>query len=239
MNNKKNNKAVCDISWKNKSTPVSIEYGDVYFSADNGMQESQYVFIDSNNLTDKFIETKSFHIAETGFGTGLNFALTCMLWNTISKPESTLFFTSFEKHPLALGDMKIAAENWPQLADIYSELLPSYTDLKFGNNIIEIKKFRTVLNIIIGDINDTITTIADSSIDCWFLDGFAPSLNPQMWTDTVICNVARSAKLNSSLSTFTAAGNVRRSLIKHGYTVDKKPGFGKKREMIYGTYISD
>lgn len=224
------------ITWKNNSTPVSTEYGDVYFSADNGIQESQYVFIDSNDLAIRFSDANSFYIAETGFGTGLNLALACKLWSSISRPESTLFFTSFEKHPLSLNDIRKAANNWPELEFFYSQFLPAYSNLKPGNNTLELNKLRTVINIIIGDINDTITSLTDSFFDCWFLDGFAPSVNPQMWTDTVISNVARSAKPKSTFSTFTAAGDVRRALVKHGFNVGKKTGFGKKREMIFGTF---
>lgn len=227
------------VTWKNKNTPVSTEYGDVYFSADNGIQESQYVFIDSNNLAARFSNTNSFNIAETGFGTGLNLALACKLWDSLSQPNSTLFITTFEKYPLALEDINKAADNWPELDLFYSRFLPMYTSLKPGCNIIEIKELRTVINIIIGDINDTITSLASTFVDCWFLDGFAPSVNPQMWTDTVISNVARSAKAGSTFSTFTAAGDVRRALIKHGFTVQKKTGFGKKREMIFGVLETD
>ncbi|THB70634.1 MAG: hypothetical protein D6B28_08900 [Gammaproteobacteria bacterium] len=236
MTEQLNNKTYCDISWKNDTTPISNEYGDVYFSADNGLLESKYVFIESNSLSSRFSTADDFHIAEAGFGTGLNFAIACKLWNSISPSDTTLFFTSFEKHPLAFADFRKAANNWKELESVYSHLLPTYSNLKPGNNIFDIPLLRTVLNIIVGDINDMIPSIPSSSIDCWFLDGFAPSVNPQMWTETVISNVTKSAKPESTLSTFTAAGNIRRALIKHGYKVSKKPGFGKKREMIFGIY---
>ena len=225
-----------NITWQNEYTPFSTKYGDVYFSAENGMQESQYVFIDSNNLAARFSTAKEFYIAETGFGTGLNLALACKLWKSVSAPKSRLYFTSFEKHPLTQNDITKAAENWPELEFFYSSLLPAYSNLKPNSNIIELKEIGVVINIIVGDINNTIISIADSIIDCWFLDGFAPSVNPEMWTDLVISSIARSAKQHSSFSTFTAAGNVRRALIKHGYKVEKKVGFGKKREMIFGSF---
>ena len=236
MINTKNNPSRCDISWKNNTTPFSNKYGDVYFSADNGLDESQYIFINSNNLYERFVTQNDFYICETGFGTGLNFAVACKLWQKLSSPDSILFFTTFEKHPLNQKNFAQAANSWPELTDIYSEIIPSYKGLRPGNNIITLDNLRVSLNIIIGDINDTISSLPSSSIECWFLDGFAPSLNPEMWTDTVISNIARASTKEATFSTFTAAGNVRRSMLKHGFEVVKKPGFGKKREMIYGKF---
>lgn len=236
MKTDKNNILRSDISWKNDTTPFSNEYGDVYFSAESGLYESQYNFIDSNNLQERFLTQDNFSIGETGFGTGLNFTLACKLWLKISPSSTHLFFTSFEKHPLPLDDFAQSASNWPELTEAYKELLPLYTELRPGNNILQLPQLRTTLNIVIGDIRDTISSIESSSIDCWFLDGFAPSLNPEMWSDTVINNIARAAKKGSTFGTFTAAGNVRRSMLKHGFEVVKKPGFGKKREMIYGKF---
>ncbi len=236
MIHNKNNDKHTDITWKNDSTPVSTYYGDVYFSADSGIQESEYIFINNNFLPERFKNTADFYISETGFGTGLNFALTCKLWTETSIAPSTLVFTTYEKHPLSKNDFIKAAKNWPELSEIYSELIPQYKNLQPGKNRIKLDSFRIELIIVIGDINNTINMSPSNSCDCWFLDGFAPSLNPQMWNDHVINNIARIARNGSTFSTFTAAGKVRRALIKFGYCVEKTKGFGKKRDMLRGYF---
>lgn len=234
MNSKENNQETTDITWKNDNTPISTYYGDVYFSADSGIQESEYIFINNNFLPERFKIASDFSIGETGFGTGLNFALTCKLWAERSLESSTLFFTTYEKHPLSKNDFIKAAKIWPELSEIYSELIPKYKNLQPGKNRIKLDSFRTELIIIIGDINNTITKSPSNSCDCWFLDGFAPSLNPQMWNEHVLKNIARTARNGSTFSTFTAAGKVRRTLIECGYCVEKVKGFGKKRDMLRG-----
>lgn len=231
-----NNQTETDITWKNDRTPMSTLYGDVFFSADNGIKESEHVFIKNNFLTERFKTNSDFFIGETGFGTGLNFALTCKFWGDLSLESSTLFFTTYEKHPLSKNNFIKASKNWPELDEFYSEISPKYGDLKPGKNRIKLDNLRIELIIIVGDINDTIIQTPTDSFDCWFLDGFAPPLNPQMWNNHVLENIARTARNNSTFSTYTAAGKVRRALIEYGYSVVKAKGFGKKRDMLRGSF---
>lgn len=89
------------------------------------------------------------------------------------------------------------------------------------------------LDLYIGDVNELLPK-QPAEIDAWFLDGFRPSSNPDMWNEHVLTQVARMTKTGGSFATFTAAGFVRRALVAAGFEVKKIPGFGRKREMSIG-----
>ncbi len=226
-------------------TPEAENYGDIYFSRDNGLEESRHVFLDGNKLHERFTALKAaehFVIAETGFGTGLNFLLSWQLWQETAPANAQLFFISTELHPLTREDMARALSCWPELAPFAEQLLHQYPALIPGFHWLRFNTARITLLLLLGDANDTLPQLTDSAhadfdhqnpwaIDAWFLDGFAPSKNPQLWQQDLLSHIARLSKNGTTLATFTAAGQVRRDLAAHGFSVQKIPGYGSKREM--------
>lgn len=224
-----------EITWRD-GLPYSTAFDDVYFSSDNGMLETEYVFINGNNLTRRWqtLEQKTFHIIETGFGTGLNLLCTAKHWLMQAPASATLQFTSLEKYPLTLADMQQALQHWPQLNTLSTGLLSQYASLLGGNTCYLLDK-RIQLNLHLGDALQELSRLT-SAADAWFLDGFAPAKNPEMWQDKLFMEIARLSQPGTSFATFTSAGMVRRGLSTAGFQVNKKAGFGKKREMLTGVY---
>lgn len=237
---------LAQIKFNEQGTPFSQQFDDVYFSNDDGLAESHYVFIEHNDLPNRWRQladepthTAPFIIAETGFGTGLNFLATWQLYqsifSTVENPPK-LRFISFEKYPLSHSDLTQALSQWPSLTSFTTELLSAYpADIK-SDFILSLMDGKVELELIIGDVNDRITELSADTcqVDAWFLDGFAPSKNPEMWTTNLFYHIARLTKLNGTIATFTAAGFVRRGLVDAGFNMKKFKGFGRKREMVAG-----
>lgn len=218
-----------------KGAPRSKEFNDVYFSVQDGLAESRYVFLKSNMLPARWLERKSFVIAETGFGTGLNFLATCALFEDTHGAMDNLHFISFEKFPLRAEQIAEYLAPWRhEFPDLLDRLVACYPLITPGFHRIEFSSGVT-LTLIFDDINDAIPKL-DTSVDCWFLDGFRPATNPDMWTDTVFENMARLSGDGATFATFTAAGFVKRGLMDAGFDVQKIKGFGQKREMLVGSY---
>lgn len=222
------------LDWHEKQ-PFSAEYQDIYFSTDNGLQETEYVFLEGNDLATRWQHsvTQDFTIAETGFGTGLNFLCAARLWLKNTTGQVVLHFISVEKHPLFLQDMTSALHLWPELGELTTPLLAQYVML-INNKTISLYDNRVRLTLLVGDATEQFSQIT-SKADAWFLDGFSPAKNPSMWQQPLFEQMARLSHQHTSFATFTSAGMVRRGLIATGFKVNKRAGFGKKREMIYGT----
>lgn len=228
------------ITWY-EGEPYSTRFGDNYFTKNNGWAESCYVFLDHNDLMKRFTALKKdelFTIGETGFGTGLNFLTTASLFLAVTPQQSNLHFLSAEKYPLTYKEIKKALANFPQLeASLKEEFLNQYHGLYSGFQTLVLAQGRITLTLMIGDVNDTLPQIK-GRVDAWFLDGFSPSKNPEMWqTELFSIMVSKSSK-NTTFATFTASSFVRRGLIEAGFTVYKTKGFGNKREMLYGELVS-
>ncbi len=215
-------------------TPLSETYGDVYFSKEDGIAESRYVFLDGNNLGARFAEAHGrFIIAETGFGTGLNFLLTLQLWQEQAPADAWLHYISIEKHPIMREDLARLYATHPchegaqAMLVQYPLPVPGAYQLVFLNG-------RVRLTLIFADIADVLAYIRPASVDAWFLDGFAPSKNPDMWCAGHLHRIGECATAGGTFATFTAAGQVRRDLQEAGFVVTKRPGFGHKREMLTG-----
>lgn len=223
------------LEWRNNQ-PYSTIFEDIYFSSDNGLLETEYVFIAGNALIKRWqtLEGSTFCIIETGFGTGLNFLCAAKNWLQFAPADATLTFSSVEKFPLSAADMQQALDHWPELKPFGDSLLSSYATL-LAEGKCTLFNERVHLHLHIGDAADELRNISRKA-DAWFLDGFAPSKNPEMWQATLFAEMARLSHANTSFATFTSAGEVRRGLKAAGFHVVKKPGFGKKREMIIGSY---
>ena len=220
------------IDWY-KNTPQCQNFGDIYFSTDGGIDESRYVFLQSNDLPQRWQDTNHFNIAETGFGTGLNFLCTLEAWLNTTSANAQLNYLSVEKHPLTKADLQRVLSKWPTLDKFAAELIEHYPPLTYGLHQRRLFNGRVTLNLLFGDATDMLADM-DFQADAWYLDGFAPRKNPDMWNDTLFQQIARLTKPNGSFATFTAAGAVRRGLKAAGFEVKTIPGFGQKRDMSIG-----
>ncbi|MER0232479.1 bifunctional tRNA (5-methylaminomethyl-2-thiouridine)(34)-methyltransferase MnmD/FAD-dependent 5-carboxymethylaminomethyl-2-thiouridine(34) oxidoreductase MnmC [Enterobacter hormaechei] len=238
-----------NLEFNAEGTPVSRDFDDVYFSNDNGLEETRYVFLDGNHLGTRFPEhpRSLFVVAESGFGTGLNFLT---LWQAFdcfraAYPEATLqrlHFISFEKFPLTAHDLRLAHQSWPELAHWAEQLQTQWPPAIGGCHRLILDDGRVTLDLWLGDINDLTDKLDDSmnqKVDAWFLDGFAPAKNPDMWSPHLFSAMARLARPGATLATFTSAGFVRRGLQEAGFTMRKTKGFGRKRDMLVGVMEQD
>ena len=238
-----------NLEFNAEGTPVSRDFDDVYFSNDNGLEETRYVFLDGNHLGTRFPEhpRSLFVVAESGFGTGLNFLT---LWQAFdcfraAYPEATLqrlHFISFEKFPLTAHDLRLAHQRWPELAHWAEQLQTQWPPAIGGCHRLYLDDGRVTLDLWLGDINDLTDKLDDSmnqKVDAWFLDGFAPAKNPDMWSPHLFSAMARLARPGATLATFTSAGFVRRGLQEAGFTMRKTKGFGRKRDMLVGVMEQD
>lgn len=235
-----------NIHFNEFGTPVAETFDDVYFSNENGLAETQYVFIDSNRLIERWDACRHpyFSIGETGFGTGLNFLLTVKRFldytkNTKRPHLQKLFYFSTEKFPLTLSDLKQALAIWPELNEYSDELIANYPLPLPGFHRISLFEDKVILDLFLGDAAagfEQAHSHSDGRIDAWFLDGFAPSKNNDMWSEALFTAIARLSKPTATFATFTAAGAVKRGLRAAGFVVEKQKGFGKKREMLVGMF---
>lgn len=226
------------LEWRD-GLPYSTAFGDVYFSSDDGLLETEYVFIQGNALSSRWQAPAQhdFTILETGFGTGLNFLCACKAWLEHAPANAVLHFASVEKYPLSPADMHKALQHWQTLKPIADELLAQYETL-LNTGTATLFNDRIKLQVLFGDATECLSKL-DTKADAWFLDGFAPSKNPEMWQQTLFEQMARLSHLKTTFATFTSAGIVRRGLAAAGFKVNKQPGFGKKREMISGYFVGN
>ncbi|MDG1644624.1 bifunctional tRNA (5-methylaminomethyl-2-thiouridine)(34)-methyltransferase MnmD/FAD-dependent 5-carboxymethylaminomethyl-2-thiouridine(34) oxidoreductase MnmC [Klebsiella huaxiensis] len=233
-----------NLEFNAEGTPVSRDFDDVYFSNDNGLEETRYVFLGGNQLNERFpIHSHPlFIVAESGFGTGLNFLTLWQAFDVFHRdnPEATLqrlHFISFEKFPLKADDLSLAHQHWPELTPWAEQLQAQWPQPLAGCHRLLLDDGRVTLDLWFGDINELTNELDDSlnqQVDAWFLDGFAPAKNPDMWTPELFSAMARLARPGGTLATFTSAGFVRRGLQEAGFSMQKRKGFGRKREMLVG-----
>ena len=216
-----------ELTWRQTAqgdVPISTQFDDPYYSLDNGLAETRHVFLDGNALPERFGD--HLHIAELGFGTGLNFLTTLQAWDQAGR-QGTWHFTSFEAFALTADAAQTALAAFPELSDFAAPLLAAWdaamrepTQIATG----------VTLEVITGDVRQTLPAWQGHA-DAWFLDGFSPAKNPQMWEPAVMHAVADHTAPGGTIATYTAAGHVRRALEAAGLTVARTPGFGRKRHM--------
>ena len=229
------------IEWRD-GQPYASAFQDVYFSTDNGLLETDYVFLQGNELSNRWqsLNANTFTIAETGFGTGLNFLCAAKLWLETAPKEARLHFISVEKHPLSLVEITTALRLWPTLNALSEPFLAQYERLLNGATSILFDN-RIQLSLLIADATEAYQSNyvehTNLIVDAWFLDGFAPAKNPDMWQATLFKNMALLSNTSTTFATFTSASAVRRALINAGFVVIKQSGFGKKREMLRGHFV--
>lgn len=219
------------LDWREPHTPVSKEYDDIYYASENGLSESRYVFLENNQLPDRWLEKESHQIGELGFGTGLNFLASAELFlRTNSKGQ--LHFTSLERTPLALEDIQRALTVWPELERLSLEFLDAYPALVDEGRVSLFDK-RIHLQVVWEEAETAIESFP-AMVETWFLDGFAPKKNPAMWSENLIAKLAKHSAKDAHFATYASAGSVRRALQSVGFVVSKEKGFGNKREMLRG-----
>ncbi|WP_323176256.1 bifunctional tRNA (5-methylaminomethyl-2-thiouridine)(34)-methyltransferase MnmD/FAD-dependent 5-carboxymethylaminomethyl-2-thiouridine(34) oxidoreductase MnmC [Pseudomonas alvandae] len=227
------------LDWDDQGRPRSRVFNDVYFSDQSGLEETRYVFLQQNNLAERFAaltEGERLVIGETGFGTGLNFLCAWQLFERCAPAGARLHFVSVEKFPLSPEDLRRALALWPELKVQADQLLGQYVAIHQGFQRMTLANGRVTLTLLIGDALEQLPQL-DGKIDAWFLDGFAPAKNPEMWSAELFAELARLAAPGATLSTFTSTGWVRRRLNAAGFKMKRTPGIGHKWEILRGVFL--
>ncbi len=232
------------LYWKN-NRPISADFNDCYYSLDGGLAEAEYVFLEGNQLPQRWREIKnsddrlvrSFHLCELGFGTGLNFCATVKSFLEEAAENISLCYLACEKYPLSTEQIERALTVFPAISPYYEELLRSYSLLPAmkGFQRLVLQGGRVLLTLFFGEASSMCCQINSAiGIEAWFLDGFAPAKNPSMWQPEIFEQMARLSSSEATFATFSVAGVVRRRLEQNGFLVKKRAGFGRKREMLTG-----
>jgi tRNA 5-methylaminomethyl-2-thiouridine biosynthesis bifunctional protein len=227
------------LDWDDLGQPHSRAYDDVYFSNSLGLSEPRYVFLDNNDLPARFAALTAggkLVIGETGFGTGLNFLCAWELFARTAPAGAQLHFVSVEKYPLSHADLQRALALWPELQPFAEQLLEQYVAIHAGFQRLLFDGGQVVLTLLIGDVMELLPQL-DAEIDAWFLDGFAPAKNPEMWSPELFNQLARLSTPRTTLGTFTTKGDVRRALKAVGFKLKRVPGLGHKWEVLKGHFI--
>jgi tRNA 5-methylaminomethyl-2-thiouridine biosynthesis bifunctional protein len=220
------------LAWRGNA-PLCDRFDDVYYSAENGLEETRFVFLQGVGAPEVWETSDHFVIGETGFGTGLNFLATWKAWRD-SGAKGRLTFISAEGFPLSEAALQDAHATFPKLAPYAEALRQAWPPAAKGFHPRTFDNGKVRLLLLIGDAATSFERL-QARVDAWFLDGFAPAKNPDMWSDALLDQVARLSVPGTRFATFTAAGFVRRALQDRGFTVQKTPGYGRKRERLVGT----
>lgn len=218
------------VTWRD-GVPFNLDFDDIYFSRVGGLAEVHQVYLGGNGLPDRWGGCTRFTIGETGFGTGLNFMATAARWRDTASTTARLHYTSCEGFPMAPADLARAAALWPALQEIAAELLAVYPPPVPGFHRRHLLNGRICLTLMFGDAVAMLKEL-HATVDAWYLDGFAPRKNEAMWSAELWPLIARCSAPGATLATFTVAGDVRRGAQCVGFRIEKRPGFGGKREML-------
>jgi len=217
-------------------TPISETYGDIYHSAAGGHAQARHVFLAGNDLPARWQGRENFTILETGFGLGINFLATWLAWRNDPSRCASLQFISLEKHPFSAVDLAVAHAAWPEFASLAEEVQAHWPMLVAGEHRLEVDGGRVTLILVFGDAVETLPVL-EATVDAFYLDGFSPARNPDLWSPALCHSLARLAVDGATLATWSVAGGVRQALIEVGFAVEKRPGFASKRQMLVGRYL--
>nr|WP_240794082.1 tRNA (5-methylaminomethyl-2-thiouridine)(34)-methyltransferase MnmD [Pseudorhodobacter turbinis] len=212
------------LEWRDGALPVSTRFDDPYFSLQNGLDETRHVFLAGNGLPERL--RPGFQIAELGFGTGLNLLATALV------AQVPIRFTSFEAFPMAADDIARALTAFPQVACVAAPFLQHWAQ---GARVFQLGEVS--VEVVIGDARETLPRWGQKA-DAWFLDGFSPAKNPELWGADLMADVGRHTAPDGTCATYTAAGFVRRGLTAAGFAVERCPGHGFKRHMTVGKFLA-
>ena len=223
--------------------PISKQFGDVYFSKDNGLLETRHVFLNGNDLTERLSQLHDYQyfcVGETGFGTGLNILTLWQLWQQVRLDNhSHLHVVSVEKFPLNKADLIRALNVWTELKPLAEKLIQQYPLPIAGCHRLSFPEERFSIDLWLGDAQDIFPTIPKTqAVNAWFLDGFAPSCNPDMWQANVLDHMVRLSDFGTTFASFSVAGILKRGLKQHGIQISRPRGFGHKREMLKAIWLN-
>lgn len=219
------------LVWGDDGLPRSSLYGDVYFSAQDGLAESRAVFLAGCGLPDAWRGRRRFVVGELGFGTGLNIAALLELWRRTAEPGAQLHIFSVEAHPISRAEAERALGRWPEIAAAAQALASRWPGRARGVHRLELPEFNAILDLAVMEAGEALAGWSGRA-DAWFFDGFSPATNPDMWREDLLAMVGERSAPGARGATFTVAGAVRRGLEAAGFAVDKRPGFGRKRERL-------
>jgi tRNA U34 5-methylaminomethyl-2-thiouridine-forming methyltransferase MnmC len=212
-----------ELDWRDGVIPVSTRFDDPYFSLAGGLDETRHVFLAGNDLPARY--RPGFHVAELGFGTGLNMLAALMAWRAAGV-DGPLRYTSFEAFPMAAVVARRALAAFPDALAVAEPLFAQW-----DGGLIRTDDLHAT--VIFGDARRTLPAW-QGRVDAWFLDGFSPAKNPELWDDDLMAEVAAHTATGGTFATYTAAGHVRRALAAAGFAVERRAGFGAKRHMSAG-----
>ena len=230
------------LDWSRPGIPAATNFGDIYFSVDGGLTETESVYLAGCGLPDRWHESEKkrghgrerFTIGELGFGSGLNFLAAWRMWDASGPKNAHLHFVSVEKFPFSREELKRALTAWPELASYSKRLLALWPGRVKGTHRLHVSDTVT-LTLLHDDVTAALKDLT-GNIDAWFLDGFSPAKNPAMWSKEVMADVARLSAPGATIGTFTVAGAVREALKDAGFAVEKKEGFGRKRQRLEAVF---
>jgi tRNA 5-methylaminomethyl-2-thiouridine biosynthesis bifunctional protein len=230
-----------NLSWQESGHPYSVDFDDIYFSASDPVGESTHVFIEGNKLRQRFksFEEKVFTVGEIGFGSGLNFLLTRKVWLELSHRGSRLHYLAFENHPLSHKQLLQFSKLWPELSNEYESLAEQFPAECSGCHRLFLGD-SVILDLHFGDATYRMANLDHrAGINAWYLDGFKPANNQNLWHKSLINELARLSNKGTTLATYSVAGEFRRSLKSTGFRCQKLNGFGPKRHMLSAIYEPD
>ncbi|MEN3148131.1 tRNA (5-methylaminomethyl-2-thiouridine)(34)-methyltransferase MnmD [Neorhizobium sp. IRAMC:178] len=220
------------LDWHDGDMPYSQKFGDHFYCRTDGRLECGHTFLAGNGLPERWEGHRTFRIGELGFGTGLNFCETWRQWKLVRPAGAKLHFTSFELYPMQREEIDRALARWPEIDAERRALAEAWPDEPAGHVVIEADA-QTRLTVVCGPALEGVSA-AEADFDAWFLDGFAPSRNPDMWSLEIMQAIHDKTLPGGTFGTYAAAGFVRRNLQSAGFTVERRPGFAGKREMLCG-----
>jgi tRNA 5-methylaminomethyl-2-thiouridine biosynthesis bifunctional protein len=223
------------IEWGEAGPPRSRPFGDLYYSAEGGLAEARQVFLAGCGLPGAWRGRRMFRVAELGFGTGLNIAALLDLWRREGPADGWLSIFSIEAFPVSAGDAARALGAWPELAPIAEILVARWPGRARGFHRLDLAECRATLDLAVMEVAEALEAWSGAA-DAWFLDGFSPALNPQMWRPEVLALIAARSAPGARLGTYTAAGEVRRGLTTAGFEIERATGFGGKRHRLEGRW---
>ncbi len=214
-------------------TPFSTAFDDIYHSSDGGPGQARHVFLQGNGLPERWAGRRQFVILENGFGTGLNFLSTWAAWRDNPGRPDKLHYLATELHPLRVADLERVHRVWKPLEFLAEALRNAWPLPMSGMHRLEFAAGRIVLTLLFGDALASLRQLR-ANVDAFYLDGFDPNRNPQMWSPAVFRRCAQLAVPGATFATWCVAGQVRRALSEAGFVPEKRPGFGGKRQMLAG-----
>ncbi len=229
---------VPDIQWQEDSLPYCRNFQDIYFPSGESEQIVWHDFIVANNLPEAWHNKDIFTITELGFGTGFNFLVTSKLWETQKSDHAWLHYISCELSPLGPEQISRAISGFTELKPYLKILLDRYPTRTRGFHRVIFERQRISLTLLFGDAAECLSQL-QARVDAWYLDGFAPSKNLELWSERIFAEMARLSHPGSTFGTYSAAGFVRRGLQAAGFEVERRKGSGNKRESLRGSFRSN